>query len=312
VSKRALVARCPAKVNLGLRVLGRRPDGLHELETVFQAVNLWDRLEVRPAKKITLSCDDPTLPVDDTNLVIRAARLFQEHVGIEGGGATFQLSKKIPVGGGLGGGSSDAAGAILLLSQLGGSRTSGKALSEMARVLGADVPFFLCGGTALGRGRGDRIHPMAYAGDLSLLLGCPPFGLSTAEIYQRFDRGSAARASPGELRLTLPENDVSVTGLSALKLPGGNDFGVAVNDLEGVVFQGWPGLRAFRDALLEAGARRALLSGSGSTVFGIFKEPGHMNRAASVLEGKFPEWTLRPCRTIRGAVHIAGEAGGAR
>lgn len=302
------MVRCPAKVNLRLKVLGKRPDGHHELETVFQAVDLWDILEARASKEITLTCDDPSLPVDETNLVLRAARLFRERVGIEGGGAAFRLSKGIPVGGGLGGGSSDAAGALLLLARMGSSCTSADLLSGMAREIGADVPFFLCGGTAVGRGRGDRIRSMDYAGDLPLLLGFPPFGLSTAEVYRRFDEASSGE----ELRLTLPGNDVSLTSPSGLKLPGGNDFGFAVNDLEDVVFQGWPGLRAFRDALLEAGARRALLSGSGSTVFGIFPEPAPMKRAATVLKGKFPEWVLRPCRTIREAVHLVGESGEAR
>jgi 4-diphosphocytidyl-2-C-methyl-D-erythritol kinase len=301
-----LVARCPAKVNLALRVLGKRSDGYHELETVFQAVDLWDLLDVEPADDLEMACDQEGIPLDESNLVLRAAHRFREATGVDRG-ASFRLRKGIPVGGGMGGGSSDAAGALLLLDRLWGTRARPEQLHAIAAGLGADVAFFLTGGTALGRGRGERIEPLESLEETPLLLGLPPFGIPTAEVYRRV----RAPTGPGReaVRLTPPGNDVSVARFSTLKLPGGKDFGFVTNDLERVVFEGWPELQAFRDSLIEAGARRALVSGSGSTVFGIFPESGLVERAISILGCAFAAWELRPCRTIGGGIRVRSEAG---
>jgi 4-diphosphocytidyl-2-C-methyl-D-erythritol kinase len=292
-----LLAHCPAKVNLALRILGKRSDGYHEIETVFQTVDLWDTLVVDPADDLGIVCDHPEVPVDGSNLVLLAARRLGEQAGVRRG-ASFRLTKGIPVGGGMGGGSSDAAGALLALDRLWGTRASPDDLRGIATGLGSDVAFFLTGGTAFATGRGERIEPLDDIDETHLLLGLPPFGIPTAEVYRR------AQAPP--LRLTPPGNGVSV---ARLKLPGGKDFGFVVNDLERVVFEGWPELESFRNSLIEAGARRALLSGSGSTVFGIFPESGLVDRAVSILENAFAAWELRPCRTIGGGIRVRAAAG---
>lgn len=291
MSERRLTVRCPAKVNLSLCVLGRRPDGYHELDTVFQAVGLWDVLSAERAQGIRLDCDLPELPVDERNLVNRAARMLSERFAGGGAGAILHLSKQIPVGGGLGGGSSDAAGALLVCNRLWQLGLGPEELLPLARELGADVPFFLTGGTARGTGRGDRISSLPYAGDRAVLLGLPPFAIATREVFARVAE-----------RLTDVGNGVSVSVLSAHKWPQENDFGGLVNGLEEVVFEGWPELRAFRDALLEAGARAALLSGSGSTVYGVF--PGSTGSAAAenFVRARFPQWRTVQTRFVRDGV----------
>lgn len=288
-----LVARCPAKINLALRVLGVREDGYHELDTVFQAIDLWDEIEARPAARLRLSCDEPGLPTDRSNLVIRAAEILSRHAGGEAKGGALTLRKRIPVQAGLGGGSSDAAGTLLLCRQLWGLSLSDEMLMALAAELGADVPYFLVGGTAHGLGRGDRVEPLGFVGEVPLLLGIPPFGVSTAEVF-------------GEVRarLTLPSNGVSLPLFSAHKWPEENDFHFATNDLEAVVFESWPELERFRDALWRAGARTALLSGSGSVVYGVFDHADRLGRAAAQLREDFADWRLLPTRAVNSAAHV--------
>lgn len=294
-----LVASCPAKVNLLLRVKARRADGYHEIETVFQSVDLWDEVEAVAADRLTLLCDTPDLPADDTNLVLRAAlRLRQEGGGTEG--AALRLRKRIPTGAGLGGGSSDAAGTLLLLRRLWGLDLDLDALARIAAELGADVPFFLTGGTALGTGRGDRIEPLPFSGDRPILLGHPPFGISTSEVY---------RSLPSPL--TPLGTDVSVSRLS-IGVPGGTDLGFVRNDLEAVVFRRWPELLAFRNALLEVGARSALLCGSGSSVFGIFDTEEELQKGSDGLAAGFPGFRLVPTRTIAGGARVEEAQGRGR
>lgn len=294
---RRVVVRCPAKVNLGLRVLGVRRDGYHEIRTVFQAIDLCDTLVLEADTDLCLSCDEPRLRVDDSNLVVRAARVLAERAGSPLG-ARIDLRKTIPLAGGLGGGSSDAAGALVGLTALHGLPLSTEDLEPLAARLGADVPFFLRGGTAEGIGRGERIAPLPFAGPLHLLLGLPPFGVSTAEAY-----------SWADAHLTLPSKDVSVGRSAAGKLSKENDFRWGVNDLEPGVFARFPGLAAFRDGLRERGARLALLSGSGSTVFGVFDDSGSLRRAADGLAARFPEWRLLPARALPDAVRVVASGG---
>ena len=297
MSGAGLAVRCPAKVNLVLRVLARRDDGYHELDTVFQAIDLWDRLSLAPAETLSLECDQPGVPIEG-NLVLRAARALWSR-GREGEPrGRLVLLKAIPVQAGLGGGSSDAAAALVLCNrgwELGA--TAGE-LEQIGRELGADVPFFLTGGTARGRGRGDRIEPLPFVGATDLLLGTPPFGISTAEVFGRL-----------RTRLTGTGNTVTVPLLLAHKCPEQNDFGFLANDLEGVVFEGWPELRVFRDALLEAGAGAALVSGSGSTVFGVFPGSATANGAMEFVRARFPEWRVVETTFVRDGVRWEGVEG---
>jgi len=299
VSEPAVVVECPAKINIYLRVVRRREDGYHELDTLFQAIDLRDRLEVSPAAGLSMTCDQAGLPVDGGNLVLRAARALRERCGIAGDiGARFHLHKAIPVGGGLGGGSSDAAGALIGCARLWEIGSDRALLEEVAGGIGADVPFFLTGGTARGRGRGDRIEPLPALGELPVLLGAPPFGISTAEVFRRVRE-----------RLTLPGNGVNFPIPLAHKWPKENDFSFMVNDLEQVVFDGWDELKRFRDALSDAGARRALLSGSGSTVYGIFAGREQAAAARDRLASRFGEWRLTLTRTVDTAVRIVTAGG---
>ena len=292
MSGRVLAARCPAKVNLALRVLDRRPDGYHELDTVFQAIDLWDTLEIREAGALRMTCDDPGLPTDGSNLVLRAAELLRERAGISPG-AELHLRKVIPSQAGLGGGSSDAAAALLLCARFWGLDCSPGELRAMAAEIGSDVPFFLEGGTARGTGRGERIEALPAVRPLHLLLGCPPFGTSTVEVYQR-----------ASTRLTLPGVGVNLAILKAHKWPVDNDFAFMVNDLEPIVFEVRPALRDFRDALLRAGATAAMLSGSGSTVYGVFCGEDEVGTAVSRLGAVFEGWRLLPSRTVAAAAHV--------
>jgi 4-diphosphocytidyl-2-C-methyl-D-erythritol kinase len=290
-----MLARCPAKVNLALKVVGCRDDGYHELDTVFQAVDLWDTIEIRDSAALSLTCDDPSLPVDGSNLVLAAAELVLETAGGRRRGAALDLRKKIPARAGLGGGSSNAAGALLLCSRWWKVELSEKELAELGSRLGADVPFFLYGGTARGRGRGDMIEPLPFIGERPILIGLPPFGISTSEVFSEL-----------RVRLTHPENGVSFPLLSAHKWQEENDFHIAANDLEAIVFESWPELEEFRDALWRAGASSALLSGSGSAVYGIFRDADRIRRAEVDLRSTFERWTLLRTRAVKGAAHLAG------
>jgi 4-diphosphocytidyl-2-C-methyl-D-erythritol kinase len=295
----SFLARAPAKVNLTLRVLGKRADGYHELDTIFQAIDLWDRLEIAPGEGLSIRCSDPEVPTDGTNLVLRASKLLLDrHAPRRRRGAAFRLAKSIPARGGLGGGSADAAAALLLGARFWDLQLEQRDLMPLAEELGADVPFFLCGGTARGTGRGDRIEPLPFAGTLAILLGIAPFGISTAEVF--------GRHTP---RLTLPGNGVNLQIPSAHKLPIGKDFRLAANDLEGVVFRGWPELRRFRDALLAEGAEWARLSGSGSTVYGVFAEESRSREVASRLGVDFEGWKLVPTRAVEEAVQLVPPSG---
>jgi len=292
VGEAALRVRCPAKINLLLRVLRRREDGYHELDTVFQAIDLWDELAWRAAAGLQLTCDEPAVPTDDSNLVMRAARLLARREGIEPHGA-FVLRKTIPAQAGLGGGSSDAAGALLLCRRAWGLDTPDDVLSGLGAELGADVPFFLVGGTARGTARGDRISPLEPLAEATLILGFPPYGIPTSEVFGRVKD-----------RLTLPQNTVSLPARFAHKWPEEKDFPLAVNDLERVVFEGWPELARFRNALIETGATRAMLSGSGSTVFGVFPAADRCERVSMRLREAFTGWTLVTTRTVPGGVRF--------
>lgn len=258
-----LVAEAFAKVNRSLVVLGKRPDGYHELDTVFQAVGLTDRLTFERSDLLTLHVDDPSIPSGPENLVLRAARALAEAVGFRPR-AAITLEKRIPSGGGLGGGSSDAAVTLLGLSALWELDLSLDLLSRVGARLGSDVPFFLHGGTARGLGRGERIEPLADFPPQAVVLVMPPFPVSTPAVFGRL-----------EVR--------AWDGLGGGAFEAGDD--PDRNDLEPAAEALFPALRDVRDALGRAGAARARLSGSGSTVFGLFPDVATAAEAARGLEG---------------------------
>lgn len=277
-----------AKINLALRVLGRRPDGYHELHTVFQTITLHDTLTFGPlaGDRLELTCDAPEVPTDETNLVTRAARLLRERFGARGG-ARVHLAKRIPVGGGLGGGSSNAAIALLALARLWRIEIGSQELTKLGARLGADVPFFFTGGTALGTGRGDQINPLEDARERHLVVVTPRLRISTAEAYRSL--GASALTS-GELPVNLP---VSRAGAES----SGSHCEGLVNDFEPSIFSRHAEVARVRDALVGAGAECALLSGSGSSIFGVFGGEAGAERARAMLCAE-AGWQVFACKTL--------------
>jgi 4-diphosphocytidyl-2-C-methyl-D-erythritol kinase len=305
----ACLVRCPAKVNLSLRVLGRREDGYHEIRTIFQSIDLEDELELYPADRLSLETGHRSLSTGEDNLVLKAARLLVEAAGPGRFGARMVLRKRIPLGGGLGGGSTDAAGALVGLCRLWSISPSAGELSEMAARLGADVPFFLFGGTAFGSGRGDRLSPLASLEKIPLVLGFPAFGIATHEVYRRYaEKHRTVRKGGIQEPLTPSGGSVTVPALFH-KLVENKDFGLMHNDLEDVVLEGWPVLRGFRDALLDAGASGATISGSGSTVFGVFESSASALVAKGDLERRFRDWRVLDATTVPHGVRAEGSEG---
>jgi 4-diphosphocytidyl-2-C-methyl-D-erythritol kinase len=277
-----------AKVNLTLRVRGRRPDGYHEIETVFQTISLHDLItfELSASGRIELACSDPDIPSDETNLVYRAAVALRERYGVQQG-ARVTLEKRVPAQAGLGGGSSDAAVALLGLAHLWGVETNKDELKQLGARLGSDVPFFLEGGTALGTGTGAEIQPLRDAPATPLVVVTPAVKVSTAEGY-------AALKAPA---LTKEGSAANLSVSRAESLFAGSLREVMRNDFEGVVGRLHPEVERAREALEASGARRAMLSGSGSSVFGVFDSKGEAERAARVL-GAEAAWRAQACATV--------------
>ena len=284
-----------AKINFGLRVHGRRGDGYHEITTVFQTVSLHDSLafQTLPGERLELACTDPEIPTDESNLVMRAASALRERYGVRPG-ARVKLGKVIPAGGGLGGGSSDAAVTLLALAHLWEIDADARTLTEIGARLGADVPFFLAGGTALGTGTGTRIKPLEDAPKMHLVIVTPGVKVSTAEAYKALGaRALTKDEAAANLSVSRAEADFSVS-----------HSGVWSNDFEAVVTRLHPEVGRAREALKAAGAGRTLLSGSGSSVFGVFESKGEAERARAALKPERGERVFA-CETLTRAEYLA-------
>jgi 4-diphosphocytidyl-2-C-methyl-D-erythritol kinase len=276
-----LVVRAHAKINLSLRVRARREDGYHDLETVFQSLALHDTLRVASADDgFALACGAADVPTDGRNLVWRAARLVWGAGGRTGeptGHAT--LTKRIPTQAGLGGGSADGAAALLAWDCLWGTALGPCRLTELAIELGADVPFFLCGGTAVGLNRGDELYPLVDLPARWVTLVIPPFGVSTPEAFRWWDQDQEAS---GHRR----RGTTRGRARSVVTWPGGRGFPVGlpvVNDLERSVARRRPGIGVARRLLATSGAEAVAMTGSGSTVFGLFTAEEAARAAASAV-----------------------------
>jgi 4-diphosphocytidyl-2-C-methyl-D-erythritol kinase len=264
--------RAFAKINLTLRVLGRAPDGYHELRTTFQTLALHDTLTFAAVPgPFRILCDEPRCPAGETNLVWRAASLMWRECGrrraVEG--VTVTLAKRIPLEGGLGGGSSDAAATLRALSVLWGVPIGTGSLEAMARELGADVPFFLEGGTALGIGRGDRLFPLADLPLMPVVLASPPFGVSTRDAYSWWDAESHQEYAGRADQSTIPGLDLPAAEVR--------------NDLQSPVSRHHREISHLVNSLKRLGARHTAMSGSGSTVFGLFNARRQALAAARAL-----------------------------
>jgi len=265
---RTLTVRAPAKINLHLEVLGRRPDGYHEVRTLLQTVDLADTLAARPAPggRLVLRVEpEGSAPADGGNLVLRAAEALRGAAGCDAG-AELELVKRIPAGAGLGGGSSDAAAALLLLRELWGLAMDDGGLARIAAELGADVPFFLLGGLAVGYGRGDEVVPLPDLEPLEVAIAWPETPVATAEAYRRLD---------APLTWGRPSGTVFAVARGAEP-----PWGAMRNDLEPVAAAMVPAVGALLGAMRAAGALRAAVSGSGSAVFGLFRSRERARAAA--------------------------------
>jgi len=256
--------RALAKINLSLKVVGKRPDGYHELRTVFQTISLADRLEVEftPAPSVDIRLAS-NVEIPD-NLVVRAARLLMERTGLRGE-VSLILDKRIPAGAGLGGGSSDAAAVLLALPVLAGVHLELSELAALAAELGSDVPFFLYGGTALGLGRGTELYPLPEPPAFRGIVVAPQIRISTAEAYRALGHKlTSALQFPMMGRFT----NLCWSLVRGMSRQQWSAFGE--NDFESVAFRRYPSLAAIRRKLRSAGAEPVLLSGSGSAIYGIF------------------------------------------
>jgi 4-diphosphocytidyl-2-C-methyl-D-erythritol kinase len=256
--------RAPAKINLSLRILDRRPDGFHEIETLIAPISLCDMIKIEKQNRwIDFSCSDPTLPSGDDNLVVRAAKLFLERTKVKSG-VSVRLEKKIPHGAGLGGGSSDAAATLRGLNQLFQTKVSREDLARVGSEIGSDVPFFLCQSAALCSGRGEIVEPITLKPALRILLLKPAFGVSSGWAYSRW------------------KDSKEIPGISYQLQKFDNQ--IFINDLERAVFEKFGFLAQLKTWLLkqpEVGV--ALMSGSGSTVFAVLREKAdldHLSKCA--------------------------------
>ena len=273
----------PAKVNFRLDVLRKRPDGYHDLRMIMQRVGLYDELHlaVTDTPGISLTCPGShDIPIDDRNLAGKAARTILAAAGCDCG-VRITLRKNIPIAAGLGGGSSDAAAVLMGLNDLLGLGFSDERLRELARPLGADVPFFVFREPALAEGIGDRLTPLAGIPRLWLLLVNPGFGISTAWVY-------------GNLGLT---TDKVVAKLPFLYKSADDVCRILANDLETVALASYPLIGEIKKRLVAAGAAGALMSGSGATVFGIFPDEASAHAGLARFNAP-PEWFTAVAPTI--------------
>ena len=274
-----LTAFSPAKINLYLRITGKRPDGYHDLETVMLPLDFGDEIvcQLRPAG-LSMECDNATLPTDDRNLALRAARQLAERCGVKQG-AHIILRKRTPLAAGLGGGSSNAALVLATLNQLWKLDAPTATLHELAAGMGSDINFFLAGSTALCRGRGERVEPVPCRLSATVLLINPGFGISTKWAYE-----SWAKAAAG-LTVAPPPVTLLTHALAADDLAGVAE--ALFNSLEAPSVGKFPVLDLLKGALRAHGATGAMMSGSGATVFGLFAKASDAVSAATQIRAEF-------------------------
>ena len=290
----------PAKVNLCLRVVGRRTDGYHLLDSVFAAISLRDRLDIHVsdvgpgrAVEVTVACGHPGVPNDSTNLAARAAVDLLGACRL-GGRVAISIDKHIPPGAGLGGGSSNAATVLRMLADTLRLTVDAEALHALALGLGADVPFFLSGGCARVRGIGEDVHPIPGWPGLTLVVVLPAVAVSTAWAFRSLRREATA---PGDE----PARLAAATTPSPAHL---------VNDLETVVLPAFPAVAAAKCALLEAGASGAVMSGSGAAVVGLVRSPAEARTVASTYAARQPETGVHCVRILDASAPLSVDPAG--
>lgn len=275
-----------AKVNFGLRVLRRRPDGFHDIQTILQTINLRDKLVITPTRErdIRVRCQHPGVPSGPENLAHAAARLLQREFQVRHG-CRIEIAKNIPPAAGLGGGSSNAAATLIGLNRLWELNLSKEGLLALAARLGSDVPFFVEGGTALAEGRGERLTPLALITDFWLVLIKPDFSIATSWAYER-------------VKIPLTSNSLDVKLRKLRKISNLDQLlGLLNNDLEKTVEEAYPSIGAIKTELLSKGAMGAAMSGSGSAVFGLVRTREDAERLAEGVScARWQIFVVRPVR----------------
>ncbi|NIR50371.1 4-(cytidine 5'-diphospho)-2-C-methyl-D-erythritol kinase [candidate division KSB1 bacterium] len=281
-----------AKINLCLFVKGKRSDGYHEIETLIQQVNLKDDIEltIRDEPGIELSCDHPDVPRGEENLCVRAATHFMQATNIQRG-IRIKLHKVIPMGAGLGGGSSNAAVVLMGLSKLWQENLEPHQLLDLASQLGSDVPFFIEGGLAVARGRGERLYFCEQILDKPVLLVYPRINISTAWAYNELNLG-----------LTMNEKNIKLGHFKVKEFNNVDFYQEFKNDFEKVVFEKFPLLQKIKEQISEKNSLFSGLSGSGSTLFGIFRERHEALEAKRFFEKKYLTFVTDPLKWGYGGV----------
>lgn len=273
-----LKLRAPAKINLTLDILRKRHDGYHEVRMVMQAISLFDYISLRdlPEDCISLRCNIPGLPVDERNIMWKAARLVKNRLKVRRG-VEMVLAKHIPIAAGLAGGSTDGAAVLKGLNRLWELNLSDGELLSLAAELGSDVPFCLMGGTGLATGRGEIVEPLNIHPELNLVLIKPPFDVSTKEVYQNFSLEKTTHH---------PDDEEIIRALQARDLP--RIVSAMGNVLETVTLRLYPVLEKVKEELLLCGAKGVLMSGSGPTIFGLFETEETAGEAITRLKKLYP------------------------
>ncbi len=264
-----------AKINLGLDVVRQLENGYHEVKMIMQTVNLYDELTLkRTTAGIRLTSDSGELPLDENNLIYKAARLMQEHYGIAEG-VSVKLKKNIPIAAGMAGGSTDAAATMLAMKELFGLETSKAELMKLGVKIGADVPYCILGGTALAEGIGEKLTPLPKAPECHLLVAKPDINVSTKYVYEHLDAAGVTKH---------PDIDGMVNAIERGSLQGIIER--LGNVLETVTISAYPVISVIKDRMKELGAQGSLMSGSGPTVFGIFTEQEKAIRAYEEIKSE--------------------------
>ena len=264
----------PAKVNIALDVVGRRPDGYHLMKMINHSTNLADRLAFKYSEDLSLTCDHPDVPLGESNLILKAARKLKNCYQVEQG-ARIHLEKRIPMQAGLAGGSADAAAAIKGLNELWNLKMSMKEMQDFGVTIGADVPYCLVGGTALVEGIGEIITPLKPLPDCILVIAKPPVDISTPWAFNQVDTAETEFHPPIDHLIDLFEEDAVD---EALKWVG--------NSFEPVVFSVYPEIENLKDQMKQLGAELSIMSGSGSTIVGYFNDIKRAENAADILNNK--------------------------
>ncbi len=274
--KKELEIKCPAKINLSLDVVNRRSDGYHNLSMIMQEVKLFDILKISVCDSqdsiIQFSCDNENIPTDDSNLVAKAAKLFFEKTGITAQ-TRIHLCKNIPSGAGLGGGSSDAAGTLIVLNKLFKSPLSDAEMKSLAKSLGADVPFFLSGGCMLAEGIGEILTPLPPLENAFIVLAKPDISISTAYVYKNLILDETTKHPDINTSIMALQN----SDLDALAKSAGNVLETVAENMH-------PQISEYKKKMLTLGAAYSLMSGSGSAVFGVFKDNSSAKKALSEFQ----------------------------